>query len=239
MNQFDTTINSWQYIDDICGEIQNMLVPLFIQRDAIPNRNNCFGAVGVYNGTRSGFIYDSVYDEIISICGRVYELYNSTESPFLSDDANVDAEIIDIICSCKRNDEVAIGCKSVLITLGKAMREDDMTYMLMDMFDAIDKIYPCEFNIVPKWKWIASFAMDKRTEYDKYYNRLRTIGSLYRTPMYHYGKNAGELFSKEDEIYLLFNEVKELLIKCAKKMYSTGIVSWNSLKIYRNNLMSR
>lgn len=47
--------------------------------------------------------------------------------------------------SLQWNDEVAIGCKSVLTTLGKAMREDDITYMIMDMFDVVDKIYPCEF----------------------------------------------------------------------------------------------
>ena len=239
MNQFDTTIDSWQYIDDICGEIQNMLVPLFIEKDALPTRNNCFGAVGVYNGIRGGFIYDSAYDEMVSICGRVYSLINSTESPFLLDDEKVDKEIIDIICSEKRKDEVALGCKSVLVTLGKAMREDDITYMMMDMFDAVDKIYPCEFNIAPKWKWIASFVMDKRSEYDMYHNRLKVIGDLYRTPMYHYGKNAGELFPKEEDVYLLFNEVKDFLVKCVKKMYTTGIISWDSLKMYRNSIMNR
>lgn len=239
MNQFDTTIDSWQYIDDICGEIQNMLVPLFIQRDVMPKRNNCFGAVGVYNGIRGGVIYDSAYDEMVSISGRVYSMFNPTESPCLLDDSNVDIEIIDIICSGERNDEVAMGCRSVLITLGKAMREDDITYMIMDMFDAVDKIYPCEFNISPKWKWIASFVMEKRSDYDMYYIRLKTIGNLYRTPMYHYGKNAGELFSKEEDAYLLFNEVKELLVKCARKMYKTCITSWDSLKIYRNSIMNR
>lgn len=239
MNQFDTTLDSWQYIDDICGEIQNMLVPLFIQRDATKNRNNCFGAVGVYNGIRGGFIYDSAYDEIISICGRVYSLINSTEFPYILDDANIDTEIVDIICSGERNDEVAIGCKNVLITLGKAMREDDITYMIMDMFDAVDKIYPCEFNIDPKWKWIASFVMENRSEYDKYYARLKMIGNLYRTPMYHYGKNVGELFSKEEDIYLLFNEMKCFLVKCVKKMYTIGIVSWDSLKIHRKGMMNR
>ncbi len=239
MSQFDTTLDSWQYIDDICGEIQNMLVPLFIQRDAMKNRNNCFGAVGVYNGIRGGFIYDSAYDEIISICGRVYSLINSTEFPYILDDANIDTEIVDIICSRERNDEVAISCKNVLITLGKAMREDDITYMIMDMFDAADKIYPCEFNIDPKWKWIASFVMENRSEYDKYYTRLKMIGNFYRTPMYHYGRNVGELFSKEEDIYLLFNEMKGFLVKCVKKMYTTGIVSWNSLKTYRKSMMNR
>lgn len=239
MNQFDTTIESWQYIDDICGEIQNMLVPLFIQRNAIPQRNNCFGAVGVYNGIREGAIYDSVYDKIVLISGRVYSLFNSTESPFSLDDMNIDTEMIDIICSGERNDEVAIGCKSVLTTLGKAMREDDTTYMIMDMFDAVDKIYPCEFNISLKWKWVASFVMERRSDYDMYYARLKEIGNLYRTPMYHYGKNAGELFSKEEDVYLLFNEVKGFLVKCAKKMYKTRITSWDSLKIYRNSIMNR
>ena len=146
MNQFDTTLDSWQYIDDICGEIQNMIVPLFVQKDAMKNRNNCFGVVGVYDGIRGGFIYDSVYDEIISICGRVYSLINSTEMPFLLEGRNIDAEIVEIVCSGGRNDEVAAGCKNVLITLGKAMREDDLTYMIMDMFDAVDKTYPCEYN---------------------------------------------------------------------------------------------
>ena len=221
MRQFDTTIDSWQYIDDICGEIQNMLVALFIQKDMMPKRNNCFGAVGVYNGIRGGFIYDSAYDEVVSICGRVYSLFNPTEFPFILNDINVDAEIVDIICSGKRNDEVASGCKSVLTTLGK------------------DKIYPCEFNIATKWKWIASFVMDKRAEYDKYYARLKTIGHLYRTPMYHYGKNVGDLFVKKEDTYLLFNEMKNFLVKCTKKMYTIGITSWNSLKLYRSNMMNR
>lgn len=237
MNQFDTSLDSWQYIDDICGQIQDMLVPLFIQRDATQARNNCFGAVGVYKGIRGGFVYDSAYNKIISICGRVYSLINSTESPYTYD-SNIDVEIADIICSGERNDEVAIGCKNVLITLGKAMREDDITYMIMDMFDAVDKIYPCEFNIALKWKWIASFAMENRSEYDKYYARFKMIGNLYRTPMYHYGKNVGELFSKEDDTYLLFNEMKSILVKCVKKMYATDIESWNSLKIHRKNIMN-
>lgn len=238
MNQFDTTLDSWQYIDDICGEIQHMLVPLFIQEDAIKNRNDCFGAVGVYNGIRGGFIYDSAYDEIIPICGRIYSLINSTERPFILECGDIDTQIVDIVCSGERNDEVAARCKSVLITLGKAMREDDITYMIMDMFDAVDKIYPCEYNIAPKWKWIASFVMDKRSEYDKYHDRLKLIGNSYRTPMYHYGKNVNDLFSKEEDIYLLFNEMKGYLMKCVKKIYNTGITSWDVLKIYRNGIMN-
>lgn len=238
MNQFDTTLDSWQYIDDICGEIQNMLVPLFVQKDAIKSRNDCLGAVGVYKGIRGGFIYDSAYDEIIEICGRVYSLINSTERPFILECGDIDTQIVDIVCSGERNDEVAAGCKSVLITLGKAMREDDITYMIMDMFDAVDKIYPCEYNIAPKWKWIASFVMDKRSEYDKYHERLKLIGNSYRTPMYHYGKNVNNLFSKEEDIYLLFNEMKGYLMKCVKKIYNTGITSWDSLKIYRNGIMN-
>ena len=238
MNQFDTILDSWQYIDDICGEIQNMLVSLFVQEDAIKSRNDCFGVVGVYNGIRGGFIYDSAYDEIIAICGRVYSLINSTEKPFILECGDIDTQIVDIVCSGERNDEVAAGCKSVLITLGKAMREDDITYMIMDMFDAVDKIYPCEFNIAPKWKWIASFVMDNRSEYDKYHDRLKLIGKLYRTPMYHYGKNANDLFSKEEDIYLLFNEMKGYLMKCVRKIYNTGITSWDSLKIYRNGMMN-
>ncbi len=238
MNQFDTTLDSWQYIDDICGEIQNMLVPLFVQKDAMKNRNNCFGAVGVHNRIRGGFIYDSAYDEIVPICGRVYSLINSTEMPFLLEERNIDTEIVDIVCSGERDDEVAIGCKNVLITLGKAMREDDLTYMIMDMFDAVDKTYPCEYNIEPKWKWIASFVMDSRSEYDKYHDRLKLVGKLYRTPMYHYGKNANDLFPKEEDIYALFNEMKGYLMKCVKKVYSTGITSWSALKVHRNSLMN-
>lgn len=238
MNQFDTTLDSWQYIDDICGEIQNMLVPLFVQEDTIKKRNNCFGAVGVYDGIRGGFIYDSAYDEIISVCGRVYSLINSTEMPFSFKDGNIDTEIVDIVCSGERNDEVAVGCRNVLITLGKAMREDDLTYMIMDMFDAVDKTYPCEYNMEPKWKWIASFVMDSRSEYDKYHARLKLIGNSYRTPMYHYGKNVNDLFPKEDDIYLLFNEMKGYLVKCVKKMYNTGITYWSDLKVYRNRLMT-
>lgn len=238
MSQFDTTIESWQYIDDICGEIQNLLVPLFIQRDMVADRNSCFGIVGVHNGIRGGFIYDSAYDELVGICGRVYSLFNSTELPFSLGDAVVDTEIIDIICSGDRKDEVAIGCKSVLITLGKAMREDNVTYMLMDMFDAIDKVYPCEYNMTPKWKWIASFVMDKRSEYDQYHDRLKMIGKMYRTPMYHHGESVGKLFSKEEDAFLLFNEVKVLLVKCVKKMYKSGFTSWELLKAYRNSIMS-
>lgn len=238
MSQFDTILDSWQYIDDICGEIQNILVPLFIQKEAIKNRNDCFGAVGVYNGIRGGLVYDSANDEIIPICGRIYSLINSTERPFVLEAENIDAQIVDIVCSGERNDEVAIGCRSVLITLGKAMREDDATYMIMDMFDAVDKIYPFEYNIAPKWKWIASFVMNKRSEYDKYHDRLKVIGNLYRTPMYHYGKSVNDLFLKEEDIYLLFNELKGYLMKCIKKIYNTGITSWDALKIHRNKIMN-
>ncbi len=237
MNQFDTTLNSWQYIDDICAQIQDMLVPLFIQDEALLKRNNCLGIVGVHGGIRGGFVYDSAYNRLVTICGRVYSLINHTKSPLLLEKKNIDETIIDIICSDNRSDEVAIGCKSVLITLGKAMREDEATYMLMDMFDAVDKTNPFEYNIAPKWKWIASFVMDKRSEYDMYHERLKNVGKLYRTPMYHYGKNAGDLFNNKEDIYHLFNEMKEYLFKCVKKMYITGITSWDSMKTYRNSLM--
>lgn len=234
----DISEESWQYIDDICDEIQNMLASLFIPRDMMLKRNNCFGAVGVLDGIRGGFIYDSANDITVSICGRVYSLFNLTELPFSLDEIDIDTEIVDIICTGKRNDEVALGCKNVLTTLGKAMREDDITYMIMDMFDAVDKIYPCEYNIALKWKWIASFVMNKRSEYDKYYIKLKMINTLFRTPMYHHGKNAGDLFAKKEDGYLLFNEIKGFLIKCTKKMYNTGITSWDCLKIYKNSMMN-
>ena len=108
----------------------------------------------------------------------------------------------------------------------------------MDMFDAVDKVYPCEYNMEPKWKWIASFVMDRRSEYDKYHDRLKLIGNLYRTPMYHYGRNVNDLFLKEEDIYLLFNEMKGYLMKSVKKIYNTGITSWSSLKVHRNSLMN-
>ena len=56
--------------------------------------------------------------------------------------------------------------------------------------------------------------------------------------MYHYGKNVNDLFSKEEDIYLLFNEMKGYLMKCVKKIYNTGITSWDVLKIYRNGIMN-
>ncbi len=85
---------------------------------------------------------------------------------------------------------------------------------------------PREFNIAPKWKWIASFVMDKRSEYDMYHNRLKVIGDLYRTPMYHYGKNAGELFPKEEDVYLLFNEVKDFFGEvCKENVYKMYYIS--------------
>jgi len=135
-------------------------------------------------------------------------------------------------------DEVAIACRNVIITIGKAMREDDITYMLMDILDAVDKIYPCIINIAPKWKWIASFLMDKRSEYDKYYSYLRKIGELYRTPMYHFGKNASDLFSNEEEFHLFFNKLKGFLLKCTKRMYETKITTWEDLRLYRSRLMN-
>ena len=46
------------------------------------------------------------------------------------------------------------------------------------------------------------------------------------------------LFSKEEDIYLLFNEMKGYLMKCVKKIYNTDITSWDSLKIYRNGIMN-
>lgn len=202
MEKFDNDIETWQYIDDICGEVQNMLVPLFVQNETKCLRDNCFGAVGVYNGIRIGAVYNSNSKEINEFNGRVYSLMNNTENAFYLDEKKLDDEIIDIVCSFERMDEVAIACRNVIITIGKAMREDDITYMLMDILDAVDKIYPCIINIAPKWKWIASFLMDKRSEYDKYYSYLRKIGELYRTPMYHFGKNASDLFSNEEEFHL-------------------------------------
>lgn len=238
MDQFDTSEESWQYIDDICGEIQNMLVPLFVQYNVTSTRDRCIGAVGVYNGIRGGAIFDSAYGELIAICGRVYSLYNCTESPFILDEKNINRCYTEILSSNKRNDEVSIGCRKVLSAIGKAMREDNATYLLMDMFDAIDNLYPCDYKMPIKWKWIASFVMDKRSEYDRYHNRLIEISEKYRTPMYHYGKNASELFANKEEPYELFNEVKNYILKCVDKMYKTGITTWEELKQYRIELMN-
>lgn len=238
MEKFDNDIETWQYIDDICGEVQNMLVPLFVQNETKCLRDNCFGAVGVYNGIRIGAVYNSNSKEINEFNGRVYSLMNNTENAFYLDEKKLDDEIIDIVCSFERMDEVAIACRNVIITIGKAMREDDITYMLMDILDAVDKIYPCIINIAPKWKWIASFLMDKRSEYDKYYSYLRKIGELYRTPMYHFGKNASDLFSNEEEFHLFFNKLKGFLLKCTKRMYETKITTWEDLRLYRSRLMN-
>lgn len=238
MDQFDTSEESWQYIDDICGEIQNMLVPLFVQNNVSAVRDKCIGAVGVYNGIRGGAIFDSAYGELKSICGRVYSLYNCTDLPFVLEEKNVNRCHAEILSSNKRDDEVAIGCRKVLSVIGKAMREDNVTYLLMDMFDAVDNLYPCDYKMPFKWKWIASFVMDQRSEYDRYHNRLTEISKMYRTPMYHYGKNASELFVNKEEAYKLFNEVKNYILKCVGKMYKTGITSWEELKQYRIELMN-
>lgn len=238
MNQFNTSEETWQYIDDICDEIQNMLVSIFIQNSVTMIRDKCIGAVGIYNGIRGGTIFNSAEGKLIPISGRVYSLYNCTESPFVLDEKGINQCYSEILCSNMRDDEVVIGCRKVLSILGRAMREDNATYLLMDMFDAIDNIYPCDYKMTFKWKWIASFVMNQRTEYDRYHNRLTEISEKYRTPMYHYGKNASELFTNKEESYGLFNKVKNYLLKCVEKMYKTGITSWEKLKQYRAGLMN-
>lgn len=102
IEKFDTSMETWQYIDDICGEVQNMLVPLFVQNETKCLRDNCFGAVGVYNGIRTGVVYNSNSKVLNGFHGRVYSMMNNTENAFYLDERKLDDEIIDVVCSFER-----------------------------------------------------------------------------------------------------------------------------------------
>lgn len=236
--QIDTSMDSWQYIDDICGDLQNMLSPLYVIQEYCVNRDCYIGAVGMKNGIRGGLIFDTAFSEVFSLCGRVYELFSNTENPFKVESGSIDEELVRIVCSENRKDEVAFACRDVIITIGKAMREDDTTYALMDIFDAVDKLYPYSYNIKDKWQWLAAFSMDTRSDYDAIHTRLRNLGQSYRTMMYHHGKSAIDLFNTEQDFQIVFNELKSLLIKAVKKQYNTGCISWDDLKTYKRNMMT-
>ena len=234
--QLKTPNDRWQYIDDICSAIEDMLVPLYVNQEIVINRDNFISAPGIIKGTRSGLIINYMYDDMTKLMGRVYSLYNNTKSPYVFDKNLVDQELIDIVCSGRRNDEVALACRDAVLTLGKAMREDNSTYILMDLFDAVDKVYPVKYNIADKWKWIASFVMSTRSDYDIIHPRMKEIGKI-RTQMYHYGKNANDVFDNENELFDFINELKGYLLKCIKAQFETELYSWDELSAHRRTLL--
>lgn len=238
LDNIDLSETAWQYLDDICAKIKNELVFLYLDYRMKEERDGLFGAVGIHNGIRVGMLYDNAFNKFYTLMGRVYSLYNNTETPYTYDAQRVEKWVYKATLGNVRKDVIALECKAAIQNVGKAIYADDINYSFMYLFEAIEQLCTYKFNIAFKWKWIAGFLMNKRSNYDKVHDRLVEIGDKYRTPIFHYGKNIYEIVSTDDEIYSLFEEIKNIVLKYCKEVLSTGIESYEDLNMERINRMN-
>lgn len=82
------------------------------------------------------------------------------------------------------------------------------------------------------------FLMKKRSEYDMIYDRLVEIGEKYRTPILHYGKSVYEIINDDEKVYMLFDELKQIILEYCREVLSTGIVTYEELRVERINRMN-
>lgn len=230
LNDINVSETAWQYLDDVCSKIKDELIFLYINNCKIKNRDRLLGAVGIYNGTRMGVLYDMGFDEFYPLLGRVYSIYNNTENSFTYDKEKVEQWIYKATLGNERKDIVALDCKSAIQGIGKAIYVDDINYAFIYLFDSIERLCSCEYKTAFKWKWIASFLMKKRSEYDMIHDRLVEIGKKYRTPIMHYGKSIYEIINNDEQVYVLFDELKKIILQYCKEVLSTGLVTYEELK---------
>lgn len=238
LNNINMSETAWQYLDDVCSKIKDELIFLYLNNCKIKGRDGLFGAVGIYNGTRIGILYDKAFDKFYPLLGRVYSIYNNTENSFIYDKGKVEQWIYKATLGNERKDIIALDCKSAIQGIGKAIYVDDINYAFIYLFDAIERLYSCEYKTALKWKWIAGFLMKKRSEYDMIHDRLVEIGEKYRTPIFHYGKNIYEVINDDEQIYILFDELKQIILEYCREVLSTGIVTYEELNEERINRMN-
>lgn len=233
LNEFNASEVAVQYLDDICKKIQYSLSPFIINDFEIKNRDEYFSAIGVYDGYRRGILYDTVDDTFYPLLGRVYSLYNNTQNPYKLEEKIVKKNWLYNILLETREDKIYQDCQVSLHKVCDAMYADDLNETVMYLFDAIEALYPLEFNVKYTMKWIIPFVMKSRSDYDRVRIRLNIISQDFRTNIYHYGKTIYEIINDKEEQYKFIDELKEIILDYCEEVLGTGITSYDDLKSER------
>lgn len=233
LDKIDMSETAWQYLDDICSKIKDELVFVYLENCKLENRDGFLGIVGIYRGHREGILYDNMYDEFYPLLGRVYSLYNNTKSAFVYNSEKVSHWVYKATLGSERNDIIALDCKVAIQYIGKALYADDINYSYIYLFDALEYLCTFNYNINYKWKWIAAFVMKRRSEYDTIHDRLVEIGNKYRTPIFHYGKTIYDIIVDNKKVFLLFDEIKKIILEYCAEVLSTGLETYEDLKAER------
>jgi len=227
----------FEFCDYLCSNINKELNYLVLSLADIRNVEYLPSQVGILNGFRVLYKLHNYYHIAQSIPGRVYSQYYESDKEFtISDDFEItDRTLYDCLYSY-RDDEISYLCKIALNRLCECYYINDYTIMLSYMFDVLDMLDPQDTEGKRLNSHVVPFVCDKKQEYHQACSNIKIIRNKYRNPLVHDGKSIYDIISKEDEIYEVFNYLKDIIISFCKRIFLSGATNFTELEEERERI---
>lgn len=227
-------VKSSEFCDYLCNNINKELNYLILSNCDIRIKELLPSQAGLLNNFRILYYFDYIYRSTDSILGKVYNQYIESDKLFIIPD---NFEITDkVLYKClynNRKDEISFLCSTALTRLCECYYINDYTIMVSYLFDILDMLDPEDTEGSKLKSRIFPFVFNTKNEYSEACTHFKKIRNSYRNPLIHHGKSIYDLISTEEEIYTLFDYIKNIIISFCKAVFSSNAKTFDELEIER------
>lgn len=219
----------FEFTDIICNRIQEALNYLVISCQ-VSNNTILPSKVGINSdGIRAAYINLEGSSTIRCIPGRCYSEYTEPSSGFYPSLDNFSAELYDCFFS-SYYDEVFLTNKNALNKLASSIYFQDISQMLLEVFDVMDMLYPTTYDGAKLHKRIATFCCNTKNQKLQLLNRLNELRKEIRNPLLHSGKSIYDIQLTQSDAYAIINELKCIIVKYCESVCALNVHSFKELR---------
>lgn len=227
-------VKSFEFCDYLCNNINKQLSYLILSNCDIRDKESLPSQAGILNTFRILYHFDYIYNSIDSILGRIYNQYIESDKLFIiPDNFKITDKILYRCLYNNRNDEISFLCTTALTRLCECYYINDYTIMVSYLFDILDMLDPEDTEGTKLKSHVLPFACNTKNEYYQACNQFKKIRIYYRNPLIHSGKSIYDLISTDEEIYKLFDYMKNIIISFCKTVFSSNAKTFDELEIER------
>lgn len=227
------------FLEVICKKSDKLLNYIVLKYCKISNQNCMPSNSGIYDGYRTGLMYNLENKECRMLLGKVYHMYVETKERLVVDTFDIkeiDKELYNCLYST-RTDEIFINCRNALARICEAFYLSNHTISITYMFDTLDMLDPLHVDLDKLRTTILPFISDNRSEYFSIGEEMKQLNEKFRTPMLHHGKSIYEIVESSQEIYEVFERIMKWIVKYCERVVATNIDNFDDLQNERKNRM--
>ncbi|MFD1032934.1 hypothetical protein [Metaplanococcus flavidus] len=240
--EYKNAQEAFLYVNRICEKVDRSMDYLRLQECQIGNFDTLPGLAGMLDdGFKNVFKINIKTDYYEMIPGEVTLIIRNGIGlmPFREPNAS-DRELLDYkLIFNNRNDEVFLNCRAALTRINEAMYMHNLNtafiYLMTTIEMLADKDEMIQFKRA-KAK-ILPFIVSSKEAHTDLSSRLFNISKDKRTEIVHNGKNIFDLYEDQNQVKKELFFLTGLIVQYVSAVILTGIQTYDSLKVKREELM--